>query len=100
MGYLKKRILHWNILNIGAGEWGLKFFGPKYQEAHPYSKSGRINCLGYVPVGVFWRYTEIKQTRTTIWKSSRLPRRCDFCRVFPAYAMLSKVYKQKTCGDV
>ena len=37
--------------------WGLKIFGPKFQKAPPYAKSGRINRLVYVAVAVFWRYT-------------------------------------------
>ena len=32
----------------------LKIYGPnKYQMAHPYAKTGRINRLEYVPVAVF-----------------------------------------------
>ena len=32
---------------------GVKMFGPKYQKAHPYAKTGRINRSAYVPVAVF-----------------------------------------------
>ena len=34
-------------------KWGLKFFAPNYQKAHPYAKSGRKNCLEYVAVTLF-----------------------------------------------
>ena len=40
-----------------AGGLGLKIFGPKYQKAHSYAKTGRINSLAYVAVTVFKRYT-------------------------------------------
>jgi len=40
---------------------GLKIFGPKYQKAHPYAKSGRINCVAYVEVMVFKRYTAARK---------------------------------------
>ena len=33
-----------------AGWVGVKLFGPKYQKSHPYTKSGWINRLAYVPV--------------------------------------------------
>ena len=39
----KKRIL----------QWGLKIFAPNYQNAHPYAKPGRTNCLAYVAVSLF-----------------------------------------------
>jgi len=42
-----------NSFNFGKPGVGLKIFGPKYQKAHPYAKSGRINRLVYVPVAVF-----------------------------------------------
>ena len=44
----------------GAMTAGLKIFGPKYQKAHSYAQTGRINRLSYVPVAVFWRYTHWK----------------------------------------
>ena len=46
-------------------------FGPKYQKAHPYVKSGRINRLAYVAVAVFKRYTapRKKYARTLIGNS-------------------------------
>ena len=43
---------HFTMVNFkfwDAAEWGLKIFGPKYQKAHPYAKSGRINRLVYYP---------------------------------------------------
>ena len=36
-----------------AVTWGLKFFAPNYQKAHPYAKSGRTNRLAYVAVTLF-----------------------------------------------
>jgi len=52
------------------GGWGLKIFGPKYQKAHPYAKSGRINCLAYVVVAVFIaiRRREKKAHEIADWK--------------------------------
>jgi len=44
--------------DFGSLGWGLNVFGPKYQKAHPYAKSGRIDSLAYVAVAVFKRYTE------------------------------------------
>jgi len=41
----KERILQWKILHCGRLGWGLKIFGPKYQKAHRYAKTGRINRL-------------------------------------------------------
>jgi len=43
-------------------------FKPKYQKAHPYAKSCRINRLAYVEVTVFKRYTAAskKYERTPI----------------------------------
>jgi len=49
---------HFTIYNFkfwGLG-WGLKIIGPKYQNAHRYSKSCRINRLAYVSLVVFKRY--------------------------------------------
>jgi len=36
-----------------AVKWGLNFFAPNYQKAHPYAKSGRTNRLAYVVVTLF-----------------------------------------------
>jgi len=54
-----------------AGASGLKIFGPRYQKAHPYAKSGRMNRLAYVAVAVFKRYmAAIKCARSPIGNSS------------------------------
>ena len=53
---------HFTMENFKFGEpvkWGLKIIGPKYQKAHPYTKSGRTNRLAYVAVAYgrpLWTY--------------------------------------------
>jgi len=52
--FTKTRILLWKIFKFWeAGKYGLKIFGAKYQKAHPYAKTGKINRLVYVSVAVF-----------------------------------------------
>ena len=64
---------NFNVILVRC-EMGVKMFGPKCQKAHPYAKTSRINCLAYVAVEVFWRYTALRKTqaRTAIGNSSRL----------------------------
>ena len=51
---------------------GLKMFRPKYQNAHLYAKSGRINRLAYVAVAVLcYKAPRKTRTREPIGKSSQ-----------------------------
>ena len=51
--FTKNRILQLKILSFWGWSVGFKMFGPKYQKAHPYAKSGRLNCLAYMPIVLF-----------------------------------------------
>ena len=44
-----------------AVKWGLKFFAPNYQKAHPYAKPGPTNRLVYVAVTLFRHYTTARK---------------------------------------
>ena len=41
--FLENRILMKYFEFVDTGKWGLSIFGPQYQKAHLYAKSGRIN---------------------------------------------------------
>ena len=67
------------IFNVGLR---LEIFGPKYQKAHPYAKSGRINRLAYVPVALFCtaprKSTQERPLETrVICNTASLPHRHD-----------------------
>jgi len=65
---------HFTIENFklweAGDEWRLEMFVSKYQKAHSYAKSGRINRSAYVPVALFWiLYGGEKKVRENVhWK--------------------------------
>jgi len=52
---------------MGGLKWRLKIFGPKYQEAHPNAKYGRINRSAYVAVAVDKRYTALRKNSMRVY---------------------------------
>jgi len=80
----KSRILRWTILNFGRLWWKLKIVWPKYQKAHTYAKSGRINRLACVPIAVFYvircgekSTPECPLESRVVYNTASLERRCD-----------------------
>ena len=57
----KTAFYHRKFYIMGGLKWRLKIFGPKYQEAHPNAKYGRINRSAYVAVAVDKRYTALRK---------------------------------------
>jgi len=64
--YEKPHFTMENFKFRGAVKWGLNFFSPNYQKAHPYAKFGRTNRLAYVAVMLYGDEKKVRENRH--WK--------------------------------